>query len=66
MPRTKNYRVEVLRIETWFPSSNFSHRVSGPYFKSRVAAQHGLKKYRSKNPLKYRIVAVQKVKAQSK
>jgi len=55
MPRQKRYLIERNCGGEWFPSFNFDHRKSGPTFKTRAAAQRGLKKYCSKG-IKYRIV----------
>ena len=65
MPRINKYRVEVFCVDDWGPSDNFSHRASGPVFKSRVAAERGLFKYgnsRLRFEKKYRIVPVRKEK----
>ena len=57
------YVVQVYCADKWIPSRNFSYRIDGPSFESRVGAQRGLRKYRSKiTSIKYRIVAERKPK----
>ena len=65
MPRMNVYRIDVFLLGVWMPSNNFIHRVNGPRFKSRIAAQHALKKYGSlclRAQARYRIVPERKPK----